>query len=155
MVSAESSRLLSPSFASADTTITASATDIFDIYRSLLPVYFEVQLRDVPTIAMQLYNDTLHLSARVMVLHETYPCWDAADDVSKRLLAAGEHAFEEQLVAQRDALMGILDEADGFRDTGLEGRFKKCEKAVNQVQYHLEGLARVLKVCIEDGPSLS
>ena len=141
-------RLISLSFTSSDTALTAAASDIFDIYRALLPTHFATQLQGVPTLAMQLYNDSLHLSARILSLHTQYPHWTAAEDLSRRMTAVGEHTFEEQLVAQRDALMGILDEADGFVDTGSEVEFKRCERAVKQVQYNLESLARVLKVCL-------
>lgn len=144
------SRLISPSFASAHDILTASANDIFDIYRSLLPTHFVAQLRDVPTLAMQLYNDSLHLSARISALRDKYHFWETAEDVSRRLIAAGEHAFEAQLVIQRDALMGILDEAGGFGHTGIEGSFRRCERAIRQVKHSIESLARVLKVRCHD-----
>ena len=79
-------------------------------------------------------------------MQEKYQDWTAAADVSNRLLAAGEHAFEEQLAVQRDALMAALDEAGRFADTGIEGSFRRCEKAVKQVQHNFEIIARVLKV---------
>lgn len=61
-------------------------------------------------------------------------------------MVAGERVFEEQLLAQRDALMGVLDEAGGFLETGIEGSFTRCERAIKQVQRDLEGLAKILKV---------
>ena len=105
-----------------------------------------MQLRDVPAVAMQLYNDSVHLSSCVMKLRETFQWWDAAEDISKRLKAVGELVFEEQLAAQREALMGVLDDAGGFSETADEGSFKRCERAVRQVQHNLETLARTLQV---------
>lgn len=118
---------------------------MFDIHRSLLPAHFAPQLRDVPTLSMQLHNDALHLAGRIEDLQRQYVFWVGADDIKRRLLALADHAFETQLAAQRDALMESIDEAEGFvvtTDIGL----KRAERAIGSVVHNIESLGRVLKV---------
>jgi centromere/kinetochore protein ZW10 len=139
---------LPSSFASAEDVIVASATDVFDIFRALMPTVYAAQLRDVPTLAMQLSNDFVHLAEKVESLSKVHE-WDAAD-TAQRLRGAGEQAFERQLEVQRDALEAILDEAGGFAGTGNEQGFRTCERAVQQVEHNLQSLARVFKVSQSD-----
>jgi hypothetical protein len=139
---------LPSSFANAEDVIVASATDVFDIFRALMPTVYAAQLRDVPTLAMQLSNDFVHLAEKVESLSKVHE-WDAAD-TAQRLRGAGEETFERQLEVQRDALEAILDEAGGFAGTGNDHGFKPCERAVQQVEHNLQSLARVFKVSQSD-----
>ncbi|ORY30834.1 hypothetical protein BCR39DRAFT_528539 [Naematelia encephala] len=146
--------LRSPSFQNVNAVLYKAATDVFDLYRSLIPAVFANQLRDVPTISMQSYNDCLHLNDAVLELAKRYPAWPQADDVARRLLAAGEHAFEMQLVAQRDGLLELLDETAGFVEMSDERRYRICEKSIEQVAHNLESLAKVFKLVLPIGTSL-
>ncbi|RSH89597.1 hypothetical protein EHS25_002148 [Saitozyma podzolica] len=146
-ISLRKARLRLPSsFANAEDVIVASATDVFDIFRALMPTVYAAQLRDVPTLAMQLSNDFVHLAEKVESLSKVHE-WDAAD-TAQRLRGAGEETFERQLEVQRDALEAILDEAGGFAGTGNDHGFKPCERAVQQVEHNLQSLARVFKTVL-------
>ncbi|KAK4683475.1 hypothetical protein P7C73_g6781, partial [Tremellales sp. Uapishka_1] len=136
----------SPSFHSTPSILHASAVDIFDIYRSLLPVLFASQIRDVPTISMQLYNDSQYLASKL----------DAdLEGVATRLIANGDHYFEAQLDIQRESLEGILGEANGFEGVGEDVVFRRCEKVVKGLLHSLESLARVLKAVLPTSTYLS
>lgn len=142
----QSMHFSSPSFVGASPTMDAAATDVFGIYRALLPVHLAPQLRGVPTLAMQLYNDCLHLSDRVTLLSSVHPGWRDGDSISRRLAGLGEHVFEVQLQLQRDEILEVLDGANGFVEMGEERAFRRCEKVVNEVRHNIERLARMLKV---------
>ena len=140
--------LLSPSFESAYEALLDAATDVFDIYRSLLPVHFAAQVRDVPVLAMQLHNDARHLVRHVTKLEEQFPQWSTSEKeqgLAQRLTALADHAFESQLSIQKDSLMEGLEEArvdDVARDVGQ----KNAERVLNGVVHKLDTLSRVLRV---------
>lgn len=95
---------------------------------------------------MQSYNDSLHLSSSVLKLHEEYPNWTTAEDVSRRLKASGEHAFETQVGAQKDGLMEVLNDTLEFVQVGEERNYGRCERCIRKVVDNLESLERVLRV---------
>lgn len=113
-----------------------------------MPTVYATQLRDVPTLAMQLSNDFVHLTEKVEALSKVHE-WDSAD-TAHRLRGAGEQTFERQLEVQRETLEAILDEAGGFAGTGTEQGSRTCERAVQQVEHNLQSLARVFKVSQSD-----
>ncbi|RXK40688.1 hypothetical protein M231_01939 [Tremella mesenterica] len=139
-----SSSLNSPSFIAAPEILRQAAGDVFDIYRAILPVVFTSQLRDVPSIAMQVYNDCLHLSSLLPSLISTHS-WEEGKDIAERLKLTGEKVFEDQLQIQRISLFSLLDDLRGFEDVSNDVAYKKCGKIIGQVKHNLESLAKVLK----------
>jgi len=139
-------RLPSPSFALAPEILYTSASDVFDLHRSLLPSHFAPQIRDVPTLSMQLHNDALHLIDRVIELQSAHPDWPGARDTIDRLTALADHTFETQLASQRDGLMEGLDGAEGFTTISTDAGHLKSERAVGSVVHSIDTLSRVLRV---------
>lgn len=148
---------ISESFISSSNSLVIAASDALDIFRALILTSQSSALRDVPTVAMQLSNDFTYISSRLPVISSssastarttgTTPEWDYADQ-RRRLEAAGEHVFELQLSVQREGLMSLLDEAQGFEGTGLAQGSRRCEKALEGVEHNLDSLSRVLKVSL-------
>jgi hypothetical protein len=95
---------------------------------------------------MQLHNDALHLADCVVALAKTYPAWTDSELIALRLRALADHAFETQLASQRDGIMEVIDEADGFATVGSDQGLRKAERAVQGVVYNVDTLARVLRV---------
>lgn len=141
-------RLPSPSFAVSSEILLSAATDVFDLHRSLLPSHFAPQLRDVPTLSMQLHNDAHHHADRVAELANVYPAWADSELVAARLRALADHAFETQLAGQREGIMEVIDEADGFASVGTDQGMRKAERAVAGVVHNVDTVARVLKVSL-------
>ncbi|ORX34895.1 hypothetical protein BD324DRAFT_682822 [Kockovaella imperatae] len=154
-VDLESKDLLSPSFRGSHTLLLAAASDVFDVYRSLLPTHFVSQVRDVPTLAMQMYNDAGHLAKRVAALQEQYPMWSDVEgdaspvEIAKRLDALAVHAFESQLALQKQALMEELAEAR-LDDVAREIGMKNAERSLQGVAHKIDTLSRVLKVVLPE-----
>ena len=137
--------LSSPSFVAAGDILLAAARDVFDIYRSLLPTHFAIQIRDVPTLAMQMYNDARHLSQEVIGISRRYPRWlSSEDDLALRLNALADHAFESQLMVQKESLMESLTDVR-FDEVGREAGLKNAERALSGVVHNIDSLSRVLK----------
>ena len=141
-------RLPSPSFAFASDVLLAAATDVFDLYRSLLPSHFVNQVRNVPTLSMQVYNDAAYLSSRVEELKVQYPTWTAANDISARLNSLAEHIFETQLSIQRSSLFDILNDAEHFRSLGTQPGQQKTERTINALVGNIETLSSAFKVVL-------
>ena len=139
--------LPSPSFVVAGSVLLAAARDIFDIYRSILPTHYATQIRDVPTLAMQMYNDARHLSQEVTRMGERYPgMLSSENDLALRLSALADHTFETQLIVQKESLMETLADVR-FDEVGREAGLKNAERALNGIVHNIESLSRVLKAC--------
>jgi hypothetical protein len=95
---------------------------------------------------MQLHNDAQHLANAVSELAKSYPSWTAAEGIVARLNALAEHAFEAQLIGQRESMMEALDEAGDFKDIGSDNGFRLCERAMSGLVHNIDSLSRVLKV---------
>jgi hypothetical protein len=131
-----------PSFALAPALLYTTTTEIFDLYRSLIRSHFAEQLQSVPTLSMQVYNDSIHLSDRVTKLAETYQAWSSSE-VQRKLREFGEGCFERELTRQRDSLVGTLDTIEWNR--GVEG-FKRGARIPGQIRSDLEDLSRMFHV---------
>ncbi|WWD22883.1 hypothetical protein CI109_107378 [Kwoniella shandongensis] len=131
----------SPSFSTTSITpiLQQALSEIFTLYRAILPTHFSKQLEDVPSLAMQAYNDTLHLASEIA----TYST-DMEDDC-QRLKALGENIFETQLEYQRRGIMEVLDELSRLEGTGDEKTFRQCERGIQGLVHNLESLSRVIK----------
>lgn len=138
--------LPSPSFAFASEILFTSASDVFDLHRSLLPSHYALQIKDVPTLSMQVHNDALHLVDRVAELQSTHAAWSGARDIIERLRALADHAFESQLASQRDGLMEAINEAEGFTTISTDAGLQKAERAISSVVHSIDTLSRVLRV---------
>ncbi|WVQ94095.1 hypothetical protein IAU59_001173 [Kwoniella sp. CBS 9459] len=140
----ETSSSLSPSFTSSalDPILLEAIKDALTLYRALLPAFFSKQLYDVPSLAMQAYNDCIHLSSLVSRLPIPQP---ATSEESAKLQALAEHMFENQLEIQRDTLMEGLQELDELRATSDDKVFHRDERAVRGLVHNIESLARVIK----------
>lgn len=139
---------LPASFAEAHSIVSASLQDTFEVYRALMPVLYANQIRDVPSIAMQMANDHAHLAKAIQTSDAVSATgWDGQEQ-AKKLRAAGDAIFELQLQVQRSALMDILDGAQAFRAAGTDAGFERIRQAINGVLHNIESLARVLKVCV-------
>lgn len=65
-----------------------------------MPLTFGRQLRDVPSIAMQLYNDCNHLASQVATLKAEFTLWsEDGNDLETRLKVFGQRSFEAQIVS--------------------------------------------------------
>jgi hypothetical protein len=138
------SRPPAPSFALAQSIMYTTTTEIFDLYRSLIRSHFDAQLQSVPTLSMQVYNDSIHVSDRVDQLSQTHTLWQSSD-VHRRLREFGEGCFERELERQRDSLISTLDGIEWYR--GVEG-FKRGATIPGQVKADLENLSRMFQVCL-------
>ncbi|WVQ85149.1 hypothetical protein IAT38_007314 [Cryptococcus sp. DSM 104549] len=148
----------SPSFDSRLTVpvLLHTVTEIFDLYRAILPAHFSKQLEDVPALAMQAYNDANYLASALSTL--TIPEASASDidlaDESTRLSALGEHIYEALLETQKAGIDGTLDDLRGLEGTGEDKTFKKCEKSLQGVVHSLESLAKILKPVLSQATRL-
>lgn len=131
-----------PSFALAPGLLETTTTEIFDLYRSLIRSHFDAQLQSVPTLSMQVYNDSIHLSDRLSDLSKKYTSWQS-NDVCRRLREFGEGCFERELERQRDSLVTTLDTLEWNR--GVEG-FKRGASVPGRVRGDLEDLSRMFQV---------
>ena len=139
--------LASPSFSSAEGILLTSTTDIFDLYRSILPTHYSTQVRDVPTIAMQVYNDARHLATRVASLQTSFPLWMDAQKTSEKMSAFSDHIYESQLIHQRETMMESLDEVK-FGEVGKDSGMKHAERVLDGLVHSVESLSRILKVVL-------
>jgi centromere/kinetochore protein ZW10 len=99
---------------------------------------------------MQISNDALWIGS------ETLRSWSRVAGPSRpdveiesaveMMRREGQRERERQVGIQRKGLMEILDESKGFLYTGKDDRFAACERAMRQVTYTLERLAKVWKV---------
>ena len=131
-----------PSFSLASGLLQTTTTEIFDLYRSLIRSHFDAQLQSVPTLSMQVYNDSIHLSDRLNELSRQYESWQSSD-VCRRLREFGEGSFERELERQRDSLISTLDTFEWNR--GVEG-FKRGASVPGRVRGDLEDLSRMFQV---------
>ncbi|SNX87452.1 uncharacterized protein MEPE_06162 [Melanopsichium pennsylvanicum] len=140
---------------------------IFELHRALMPVAHGEALRDVPSLAMQFFNDCEYLARE---LNRLITCqggtitttWLSSGDAdgakrweSKELPKLEEEAaltrdlgqrwFEAQMTAQTKILLDTLMEADGFARTFDDQRFARCEKCIKQVVSTLQQLAKAWK----------
>jgi hypothetical protein len=130
------------SFALAPALLYTTTTEVFDIYRSLIRSHFAEQLQSVPTLSMQVYNDSIHLSDRIGTLGGQYDSWSSYE-VQKKLREFGEGCFERELNRQKESLVSTLDTIEWNR--GVEG-FKRGAKIPGQVKSDLEDLSRMFHV---------
>ena len=143
MLCVDQSRPPAPSFSSAPTILQNSATEIFDLYRALLTSHYAAQLQSVPTLSMQVYNDTIHLSDRIRSISTTiHEKWSSAD-TQRRLRESGEASFERELGRQRNSLITTLDDLEWGR--GIEG-LKRSQGIPKQIRGDLEDLSRMFQV---------
>ncbi|WVF66483.1 hypothetical protein IAT40_001223 [Kwoniella sp. CBS 6097] len=143
----------SPSFTSTtlDPILLEAVKDVFTLYRALLPAHYSKQLYDVPSLAMQAYNDSLHLASLMSGL--SIPQASISEE-SAKLLALADHLFESQLEVQRGTLIEGLDELDDLRGTSDEKVFHRSEKALRGLVHNVESLARVIKPVLARSKSL-
>ncbi|PWZ03528.1 hypothetical protein BCV70DRAFT_18802 [Testicularia cyperi] len=135
----------------------ATVIDIFELHRSLMPVAHGEVLRDVPSLAMQFFNDCEYLARELMqltghsaggarVITEAQPL-DSEDlqkleDEANLTRSLGQRWFEAQLTAQSKILLDTLMDADGFARTFDESRYQRCERCIIQVVQTLEQLGK-------------
>lgn len=140
------SSLPAPSFSLASTVLHNTATEVFDLYRALLTSHYATQLQSVPTLSMQVYNDSIHLSDRIRFISDSYEKWSStstATDTQRRLRESGEACFERELDRQRSSLISTLDDLEWVR--GVEG-LKRSQGVPKQVRGDLEDLSRMFQV---------
>ncbi|AFR94534.1 hypothetical protein C343_02618 [Cryptococcus neoformans C23] len=114
----QSSSYASPSFTFDSTSpiILQSLTDIFSLYRALLPIRYAQQLQEVPAITMQAYNDGNYLAEQLASFALPTSSTLSLHDEITRLTALSEHIYEDFLKNQRE---GVDEERDIPK--GLEG----------------------------------
>ncbi|KAJ1026273.1 hypothetical protein NDA16_002360 [Ustilago loliicola] len=134
---------------------------IFELHRALMPVAHGEVLRDVPSLAMQFFNDCEYLARELTRLvsdkgDSILSAWLAHDaDAARRwktkevpkleqeaalTRALGQRWFEAQMTAQSKILLDTLMEADGFARTFDDNRFARCERCIKQVVQTLQQL---------------
>ncbi|WVN86029.1 uncharacterized protein L203_101187 [Cryptococcus depauperatus CBS 7841] len=127
--------------------------DIFALYRALLPIYYAQQLRDVPSLAMQAYNDAIYLSSAV---HDvSVPNLRSVSlpfkikNEEECLSALASHHFEQFLSNQIQSLEEDLSNLQILLEKlGDDVVWKKSEKVIGGIVHKLESLARVLNPVI-------
>ncbi|WVW81452.1 hypothetical protein I302_103446 [Kwoniella bestiolae CBS 10118] len=134
--------LPSPSFTSStlQPILLESIKEVFISYRALLPTHFANQLRDVPNLAMQVFNDCIYLSDLTSQLAVA-----ELEGEKERLLDLSEHVFESLIGFQRDSMMESLDEMDGLQGTHEDRVFKRDERTLKGLVGGLESLDRVIR----------
>lgn len=139
---ADLSSFPAPSFSQAPAVLHISATEVFDLYRALLTSHYAAQLQSVPTLSMQVYNDSIHLSDGIRALSNSYTGWSSTD-TQRQSRESGEACFERELERQRDSLVTTLDDLEWGR--GVEG-LKRSRGVSKQVRGDLEDLSRMFQV---------
>lgn len=136
---------------------------IFELHRALMPVAHGEVLRDVPSLAMQFFNDCEYLARELSRLvadkgGDIATAWIAHDmEAAKRwkskelvkleqeatmTRSLGQRWFEAQMTAQTKILLDTLMEADGFARTFDDHRFARCERCIKQVVQTLQQLSK-------------
>ncbi|SPO29853.1 uncharacterized protein UTRI_06125_B [Ustilago trichophora] len=136
---------------------------IFELHRALMPVAHGEALRDVPSLAMQFFNDCEYLARELTRLiadkgAEISTAWISHDaegakqwktkelpkleQEAAQTRGLGQRWFEAQMAAQTKILLDTLMEADGFARTFDEHRFARCERCIKQVVQTLQQLAK-------------
>ncbi|CBQ70153.1 conserved hypothetical protein [Sporisorium reilianum SRZ2] len=143
--------------------LAAAIFKMFELHRALIPVAHGEALRDVPSLAMQFFNDCEYLAREMTRLvvdkgGEITTAWVAHDaEAAKRWKSKelvkleqeatltrglGQRWFEAQMTAQTKILLDTLMEADGFARTFDEQRYARCERCIKQVVQTLQQLAK-------------
>lgn len=136
---------------------------IFELHRALMPVAHGEVLRDVPSLAMQFFNDCEHLARELTRLvgdkgDDIATAWMTHDaEAAKRwktkelvklereavsTRSLGQRWFEAQMTAQTKILLDTLMEADGFARTFDDHRYARCERCIKQVVQMLQQLGK-------------
>ncbi|KGB79864.2 hypothetical protein CNBG_5702 [Cryptococcus deuterogattii R265] len=146
----QSSNYASPSLTCDFTSpiILQTLTDIFSLYRALLPIRYVQQLQDVPAITMQAYNDGNYLASQLSSFPLPASSTLSLDDEITRLRALSEHIYEEFLKNQRKGIDEELDTLKGLDGTADDKAFRRYEKQLEGIVHELESLSRVLKAVI-------
>ncbi|CDW99302.1 hypothetical protein [Sporisorium scitamineum] len=141
--------------------LAATIHKIFELHRALMPVAHGKALRDVPSLAMQFFNDCEYLARELTRLvadkgGAITAAWIAHDaeaakrwktkDLAKLEQEAtltrglGQRWFEAQMTAQTKILLDTLMEADGFARTFDDQRYTRCDRCIKQVVQTLQQL---------------
>ncbi|KAJ1036248.1 hypothetical protein NDA18_000113 [Ustilago nuda] len=134
---------------------------MLELHRALMPVAHGQVLGEVPSLAMQFFNDCEYLARKFTRLvsdrgDAIAVAWLSHDaDSAKRwktkdvakleqeaalTRALGQRWFEAQMTAQSKILVDTLMEADGFARTFDDNRFARCERCIKQVVQTLHQL---------------
>ncbi|WVR03235.1 hypothetical protein IAU60_000226 [Kwoniella sp. DSM 27419] len=139
----------SPSFArnALEPILSDAVREIFTLYRALLPTYYAKQLIDVPSLAMQAYNDSLYLATSLssLISNAASDSTLSLQEESERLLALSDHLFEEQLESQRAALFEELSDLVNLEGTTEEKVFHRDERVLKGIVHNLESLSRAIQ----------
>ncbi|GAC97868.1 protein kinase subdomain-containing protein [Pseudozyma hubeiensis SY62] len=143
--------------------LAGSVFKIFELHRALMPVAHGEVLRDVPSLAMQFFNDCEHLARELTRLvgdkgDDIATAWMTHDaEAAKRwktkelaklereavsTRSLGQRWFEAQMTAQTKILLDTLMEADGFARTFDDHRYARCERCIKQVVQMLQQLGK-------------
>ncbi|ODN81300.1 hypothetical protein L198_07786 [Cryptococcus wingfieldii CBS 7118] len=146
----KSTKLDSPSFenASTYTTIHQAIAEVFTLYRALLPTYYSQQLLEVPSLALQAYNDTNFLSFSLPSLSSSADSPESSWDFEREqdaLLALGDHLLEAFITNQLGQIDTELEGVKRLEGTGDDVVFRDSEKCIKGLVFELESLSRVIK----------
>ncbi|TKY88017.1 hypothetical protein EX895_003113 [Sporisorium graminicola] len=143
--------------------LAATIFKIFELHRALMPVAHGEALREVPSLAMQFFNDCEYLARELTRLvsgkgGDIATAWSALDaEAAKRwktkelitleqeatlTRGLGQRWFEAQMTAQTKILLDTLMEADGFARTFDDQRYARCERCIKQVVQTLQQLSK-------------
>ncbi|KAI0079377.1 hypothetical protein K474DRAFT_1735495 [Panus rudis PR-1116 ss-1] len=122
---------------------------VLDLYRGLYPVKFVTELTASARRAMGYSNDCLWTSEEVRRVSQggalEFGIKGKLVEGHERLKLLSESWFEDTIDNQCAKLHEILDQAEGFRDTGNQDRFDECEDAVNQVLQEVRRFSHEVK----------
>ncbi|ODO03246.1 hypothetical protein I350_06092 [Cryptococcus amylolentus CBS 6273] len=146
----KSTKLDSPSFenASTYTTIHQAIAEVFTLYRALLPTYYSQQLLEVPSLALQAYNDTSFLSFSLPSLSSSADSPESSWDFEREqdaLLALGDHLLEAFITNQLGQIDTELEGVKRLEETGDDVVFRDSEKCIKGLVFELESLSRVIR----------
>ena len=127
-----------------------TARNIIDLYRVVVPTYYEEDLRELPQMSALHYNNCMYLAHHLLTLgHQFRPKLPeplnrgAATfvDMVSPMRNLGEKCFEDQLRKQSHVLLDMLEGGGGLVDLNAT----LMEKSIRQVCFQLRKLCRVWK----------
>ncbi|XP_028399895.1 centromere/kinetochore protein zw10 homolog [Dendronephthya gigantea] len=127
-----------------------TARNMIELYRVVVPTYYEEDLRELPQMSALHYNNCMFLTHHLLTLGHQFrsklpePLNRGAAtfvDMVSPMRNLGEKCFEDQLRKQSHILLDLLDSGGGLLDL----KVTLMEKSIRQVCYQVLKLSRVWK----------
>jgi len=130
-----------------------SVRDMFDMYRSVVPIYHKSKLMMVPQIAILFYMDCMYIAHHLKVLIDPFkqrfptPLNETATfiDMVPLFQSIGQREFSAHLIRQLHELLESVAQANGFRDVHIERNSVITQKSLQQLSHQLNQFSNVTK----------